>query len=330
MERSFLPTTFIPAPPFAFSTGNSLTSTHSQGEHNRPRAPQPEYNNNLDEYSNFQKEDDRPRTRSPEHVNMPDESYYVGREDGPSGTQPSGYNDDSLDDSFSSTGESDQPDNHSNSTKKTTPDHSPTREEMSKESRSILRSFRVPEWYYFKYWDGENRPFVLWASVFDAKSLGEWIYNWTFYYYRDEEKTLTAVRQFQTAFAQLDRNVAKVRKWSIGMQEDTKGFIKRGIVILDDIESLVKFCALPILEEKAQRRDEETDRHNEEGGGEGSSSKGKARELRHPKTDSARGIVDAFLDSEGFEELSLEAEAWNREFKRRKLDDDNISSTWDR
>jgi len=39
----------------------------------------------------------------------------------------------------------------------------------------------IPVGYSIKNWDREEVPIVLLGSVFDANSLGKWIYDWTVY-----------------------------------------------------------------------------------------------------------------------------------------------------
>jgi hypothetical protein len=41
----------------------------------------------------------------------------------------------------------------------------------------------IPTGYSLKNWDPTEKPFVLLSSVFDANTLGKWIYDWTCYAY---------------------------------------------------------------------------------------------------------------------------------------------------
>ena len=42
---------------------------------------------------------------------------------------------------------------------------------------------KIPAGYSIKNWDPTERPIILLGSVFDANSLGKWIYDWTVYRY---------------------------------------------------------------------------------------------------------------------------------------------------
>jgi hypothetical protein len=41
----------------------------------------------------------------------------------------------------------------------------------------------IPEGYSIKNWDPTEAPILLLGSVFDANSLGKWIYDWTVFHY---------------------------------------------------------------------------------------------------------------------------------------------------
>ena len=43
---------------------------------------------------------------------------------------------------------------------------------------------RIPAGYSIKNWDPTEEPILLLGSVFDANSLGKWIYDWTVYHHR--------------------------------------------------------------------------------------------------------------------------------------------------
>nr|POE74050.1 hypothetical protein CFP56_72354 [Quercus suber] len=45
------------------------------------------------------------------------------------------------------------------------------------------RRARIPAGYSYKNWDPTEEPILLLGSVFDANSLGKWIYDWTVFYY---------------------------------------------------------------------------------------------------------------------------------------------------
>lgn len=42
-------------------------------------------------------------------------------------------------------------------------------------------AYGIPQGYSIKHWDPDEEPIILLGSVFDAYSLGKWIYDWTVY-----------------------------------------------------------------------------------------------------------------------------------------------------
>lgn len=56
----------------------------------------------------------------------------------------------------------------------------------------------IPADYSLKNWDPRERPIILLGSVFDANSLGEWIFNWTkFHHGRNHNATKTAAAMWE-------------------------------------------------------------------------------------------------------------------------------------
>jgi hypothetical protein len=52
-----------------------------------------------------------------------------------------------------------------------------------KATEEDARRFGIPAGYSYKNWDPSEEPILLLGSVFDANSLGKWIYDWTVFYY---------------------------------------------------------------------------------------------------------------------------------------------------
>lgn len=58
-----------------------------------------------------------------------------------------------------------------------------TKEETSTDKKAMARKHRIPENYFLKHWDPDEEPIFLLGSVFDANSIGKWIYDWSIYIY---------------------------------------------------------------------------------------------------------------------------------------------------
>jgi hypothetical protein len=52
----------------------------------------------------------------------------------------------------------------------------------SKATEEDARRAGIPAGYSYKNWDPSEEPIMLLGSVFDANSLGKWIYDWTVFY----------------------------------------------------------------------------------------------------------------------------------------------------
>jgi hypothetical protein len=65
----------------------------------------------------------------------------------------------------------------------TTPKKAPVPEKKSsKATEDDARRAGIPAGYSYKNWDPSEEPIMLLGSVFDANSLGKWIYDWTVFY----------------------------------------------------------------------------------------------------------------------------------------------------
>lgn len=51
-----------------------------------------------------------------------------------------------------------------------------------KASEEDARRAGIPSGYSYESWDPTEEPIMLLGSVFDANSLGKWIYDWTVFY----------------------------------------------------------------------------------------------------------------------------------------------------
>jgi hypothetical protein len=55
--------------------------------------------------------------------------------------------------------------------------------EIRKATETEARRAGIPAGYSYRNWDPTEEPIMLLGSVFDAKSLGKWIHDWTVYHY---------------------------------------------------------------------------------------------------------------------------------------------------
>jgi hypothetical protein len=59
----------------------------------------------------------------------------------------------------------------------------PAPKAAAKATEEDARRAKIPAGYSYKNWDPTEEPIMLLGSVFDANSLGKWIYDWTVFHY---------------------------------------------------------------------------------------------------------------------------------------------------
>jgi hypothetical protein len=72
---------------------------------------------------------------------------------------------------------------HSSRPQPATPKRPSTAKAAPKATEEDARRAGIPAGYSYKNWDPTEEPIMLLGSVFDANSLGKWIYDWTVYHY---------------------------------------------------------------------------------------------------------------------------------------------------
>ncbi|KAF2276035.1 uncharacterized protein EI97DRAFT_46367 [Westerdykella ornata] len=63
------------------------------------------------------------------------------------------------------------------------PPKRPTTKKSPQATEEDARRAGIPAGYSYKNWDPTEEPILLLGSVFDANSLGKWIYDWTVFYH---------------------------------------------------------------------------------------------------------------------------------------------------
>lgn len=114
------------------------------------------------------------------------------------------------------------------------------------------RRHHIPQGYSLKNWDPTEEPILLLGSVFDANSLGKWIYDWTVYREGPAapisdmagELWLLLI-QFAGKVKRAEEIVGRVR--SAENQETIHDFIDAGERLNDKLRALLKSCEAPML-----------------------------------------------------------------------------------
>ncbi|CAK7206579.1 hypothetical protein SEUCBS139899_009377 [Sporothrix eucalyptigena] len=120
------------------------------------------------------------------------------------------------------------------------------------------KKYRIPAGFSLKNWDPSEEPILLLGSVFDANSLGKWIYDWTTYHHGPTSPISEVAGELWLLLIQLagkirrtDEVMPRVRaKENREMLED---FIISGERLTDKLRKLLKTCEAPMLRTTGKR-----------------------------------------------------------------------------
>lgn len=120
------------------------------------------------------------------------------------------------------------------------------------------KKHRIPAGYSLKNWDPTEEPIMLLGSVFDANSLGKWIYDWTVYHHGAATPISDMAGEMWLLLIQLsgkikrsEEIVPKVRTQE--NREMIEDFIESGERLTDKLRSLLKRCEAPMLKASKKR-----------------------------------------------------------------------------
>lgn len=121
---------------------------------------------------------------------------------------------------------------------------------------------KIPQGYSMKNWDPEENPILLCGSVFDANSLGQWIYDWTVYHHGLAHPTSQMAGrlwvfmiQYTGGLTAAEDEYPRVR--SRRNKEIVLEFIESGERLTGTLYGLLKRCEAPMLQ-SGKRKDPST------------------------------------------------------------------------
>ena len=137
-------------------------------------------------------------------------------------------------------------------------DASPPRQQEERER--IPAGYWIPEGYSVEHWDAKERPIFLLGSVFDANSLGRWIFDWTAFYYGGGSPMAGVAGELWVSLIRLDGKMKRARE-GVGRVRDADergmltDFINSGDRVWRKWEDLLKVCESPMwkVAEKGRR-----------------------------------------------------------------------------
>jgi len=111
---------------------------------------------------------------------------------------------------------------------------------------------KIPEGYSLKNWDPEEEPIMILGSVFDANSLGKWIYDWTVYCHGPGTPIADMAGELWLLLIQLagkvkraEECVPRIRKME--NREMIEEFVESGGRLTEKLKTLLKSCETPML-----------------------------------------------------------------------------------
>jgi hypothetical protein len=123
---------------------------------------------------------------------------------------------------------------------------------IPKATEADARKHRIPPGYSLKNWDPSEEPIMLLGSVFDANSLGKWIYDWTVYHHGPATPIAEMAGELWLLLIQLAGKVKRAEECmprirAAENREMVDDFIESGERLTDKLKKLLKSCETPML-----------------------------------------------------------------------------------
>ena len=127
-----------------------------------------------------------------------------------------------------------------------------------KATEADAKKHRIPAGYSLKNWDPTEEPIMLLGSVFDANSLGKWIYDWTVYHHGPSTPISDMAGEMWLLLIQLagkvkraEDSIPKIR--ALENKEMVEDFIESGERLTDKLRKLLKACEAPMLKSSKKK-----------------------------------------------------------------------------
>ncbi|QGI96232.1 hypothetical protein CEK26_009301 [Fusarium fujikuroi] len=152
---------------------------------------------------------------------------------------------------------------------------------------------KIPAGYSLKKWDPREEPILLLGSVFDANSLGKWIYDWSVYAYKPSTPISDMAGDFWLLLIQLADRLKRAEETierieSKDSKELVEEYIEAGERFWARLRSLLKRCEAPML--RAYKFDEEDPKNTV-------NQKGNTDENNNESSQEAKSQSDALNES---------------------------------
>lgn len=121
-----------------------------------------------------------------------------------------------------------------------------------KATEADAKHHRIPAGYSLKNWDPTEEPILLLGSVFDANTLGKWIYDWTVYHHGPATPISDMAGEMWLLLIQLAGKVKRAEECiprirAMENKEMVEDFVESGERLTDKLRKLLKNCEAPML-----------------------------------------------------------------------------------
>lgn len=122
-----------------------------------------------------------------------------------------------------------------------------TKTPPAKATEDDARRAGIPAGYSYKNWDPTEEPILLLGSVFDANSLGKWIYDWTVFYYGPATPMAEVAGELWLLLIQLAHKIKRAedtlpRIRSQSSRDMVDDFLESGERLWQRFNKLLKIC----------------------------------------------------------------------------------------
>ena len=146
---------------------------------------------------------------------------------------------------------------------------------------------RIPVGYSLKNWDPTETPIILLGSVFDANSLGKWIYDWTVYHYYPRSPISLVAADLWLLLIKIAGKISSAENHfhridTTENREMVQEFLDSGYRIWDRLKKLLKVCEDHMW--KAHKRDSSKQSSSNDGGLQSSKHQNKSENGENDQT----------------------------------------------
>ncbi|KAF5591232.1 vegetative cell wall gp1 [Fusarium subglutinans] len=176
------------------------------------------------------------------------------------------------------------------------------RGKVRKATEADAKRHKIPADYSLKHWDPDEEPIMLLSSVFDANTLGKWIYDWSIYAHGPSTSVSDMAGELWLLLIQLadklkraEETIGRVR--SVDCRDTVGQFIESGERLWEKLVSLLKRCEYPMLQAyKLKGRKQKTAVHKQ--GGSEDNNKKSSQETKTEAGSLNKGLEETSASSE--------------------------------